>query len=158
MNSNKLVNFFKEVYSKNAYLFIGINIFSLTIIFFVLSKEAGGSFLMRVFSFLFCVLVGGGLMALWARKSNESLVVPFRRGASILLIFFVGIAWMNDGYKSPYSSRINKNKSVSSQSYTCPHCNGLGGRTNNITGQFGECSSCGGDGRVTQEQYNRLTK
>src|SRR5690606_33781362 len=101
MNSNKLLNFFKEVYAKNAYIFLGINIISLVIIFFVLSHEAGGGFIMRIFSFLFCILVGGGLMAFWARKQNASPVIPFRRGASILLVFFVGLAWMNDEYKSP---------------------------------------------------------
>lgn len=102
MDSNKLFNFFKEVYSRNAYIFLGINAISLIIIFFVLSHEAGGGFLMRIFSFLFCVLIGGGLMAYWAKKKGESPVVPFRRGASILLVFFVGLAWMNDGYKSTY--------------------------------------------------------
>ena len=104
MNSNKLINFLKEVYSKNAYLFIGINAVSLIIIFFVLSNQAAGGVLMRIFSFLFCILVGGGLMAYWARKQKADPVIPFRRGASILLVFFVGLAWMNDGYKSPHGS------------------------------------------------------
>lgn len=102
MNSNKLLNFFKEVYSKSAVIFLGINILSLIIIFFVLSNQAAGGFLMRIFSFLFCILVGGGLLAYWAKKKGENPITPFRRGASILLVFFVVLAWMNDGYKSPY--------------------------------------------------------
>lgn len=40
----------------------------------------------------------------------------------------------------------------------CPHCNGIGERANSITGNFTSCSSCGGDGKVTQEQYGRLSK
>lgn len=43
-------------------------------------------------------------------------------------------------------------------SYTCPHCAGLGGRVNQVTGHMGKCSSCGGDGLVTEEQYGRLSK
>ena len=46
----------------------------------------------------------------------------------------------------------------SSSTYACPHCAGLGRRTNNVTGMFGDCSSCGGDGQVTQSEYDRLSK
>ena len=46
----------------------------------------------------------------------------------------------------------------SSSTYACPHCAGLGRRTNNVTGMFGDCSSCGADGQVTQSEYDRLSK
>lgn len=52
------------------------------------------------------------------------------------------------------SSSKTPEKSVS---HTCPHCSGSGSRTNNITGKFGKCSSCGGDGNVTEKEYNRLS-
>lgn len=43
-------------------------------------------------------------------------------------------------------------------SYTCPHCNGMGVRYNQIKGDIDKCASCGGDGKVTSEQYDRLSK
>lgn len=43
-------------------------------------------------------------------------------------------------------------------SYKCPHCDGMGIRYNEIKGDIGKCSSCGGDGNVSREQYDRLSK
>jgi len=34
----------------------------------------------------------------------------------------------------------------------CPHCNGTGQRINNLTGENGKCSSCGGSGMVSKWQ------
>ena len=51
----------------------------------------------------------------------------------------------------------NSQESISTTE-TCPHCSGLGRRVNQITGQMGDCSSCDGDGQVSSDQYNRLSK
>lgn len=156
--NNNITNFFKSVYSK-AYLFIGVQTFAFIIIFFVLDAKTGGSFLVRVFTFLFCILIGGGLAVLWSRKNQSDPVVSFRRGAGTLLMFFTLIAWSNNGYIAPAPKNVNTYSTDSnSQNYTCPHCDGNGVRMNNLTGQLGDCSSCGGDGRVTEEQYGRLSK
>lgn len=42
--------------------------------------------------------------------------------------------------------------------YTCPHCKGMGVRYNEVTGDIRKCASCGGDGVVTKEQYDRMSK
>lgn len=101
--NNKLLDFFKSVYSK-AYLFIGVQAFAFIIIFFVLDQKTGGGFFARVFTFLFCVLVGGGLAFIWAKKNDGNTAVSFRRGAGTLLTISTLILWANNGYKPSYSS------------------------------------------------------
>ena len=97
-----ILEFFKKVYTK-AYVFWGVQLFAFIIIFFVLDDKTGGGFFSRVFTFLFCVLVGGGLTSYWARKNDGDKVVSFRRGAGTFLMLSTLLLWANNGYK-PASS------------------------------------------------------
>lgn len=74
-------------------------------------------------------------------------------GAVIMIAFG---AWAFQKCNKP--SPPTQESSTQTSDYACPHCSGLGKRTNNVTGQFTKCSSCGGDGRVTQSQYDHLSK
>ena len=154
MGNNRIVNFIKTIYTR-AYLFWAVNIFCFIIIFFVLNEKTGGGIGGRIFAFLFCLIVGGFLGMYWSIKRNGDKIKWFRYGAGTFLMFFTLLMWSNNNYKSPYRKSA---KIYSSSSYSCPHCDGSGNRINNLTGQYGDCSSCGGDGKVTEEQYNRLSK
>jgi len=75
---------------------------------------------------------------------------------SSLLVFQVGCSGKKSNNKSSSDSKVTTESSQSS--YDCPHCNGSGERINNVTGEYTTCSSCGGDGKVTKEQYDHLSK
>lgn len=73
--------------------------------------------------------------------------------------------WLFSGGHSSSSSSNSSSSTPNSEStiqigtgYDCPHCFGTGQRVNNITGIRGECSSCGGKGTVSKEQYDHLSK
>lgn len=139
MKDNNLIAFFKAVYNK-AYLFIGVNIFALVIIFFFLDQKTGGGFMMRVFTFLFCLLVGGGLGAYIAKKNNGNPVKTFRRAGGSFLMFMTLLLWMNSGYKpnSKGGSYANYPKNcnagcgykITSSTYDCDgyHCTCVPGK------------------------------
>lgn len=150
-----IVEFFKKVYTK-AFLFWGVQAFAFIIIFFVLDEKTGGGFFSRLFSFLFCVLLGGGLAAYWAKKSEGDSVVAFRRGAGTFLMCVTLLLWSNNGYKPTYSSNSTSSSSGSSDCITCHWCGGRG-----EVGYAGEseaqvrrtgmglgnpCITCNGDG------------
>jgi hypothetical protein len=107
MNSNKILSILKSIYSKNGYIFIGINIFSFIIIFFILNEDIGGGIFMRLFAFLFCSIVGGLLGVWWSRKEEAAIVSGFRRGAGTFLILFTLLMWSNNNYVSPYGNSSN---------------------------------------------------
>lgn len=80
------------------------------------------------------------------------------------MIFLVScLSWMQMGCSNNKTSKKSSSETEASSestqsSYDCPHCNGTGERMNTITGEYTSCSSCGGDGKVTKEQYDRLSK
>ena len=145
MKENKLMDFFNSVYSK-AYLFIGVQVFALIILFFVLDKETGGSFLARVFAFLFCILVGGGLAVYWSRKNQGNPVISFRRGAGSFLTIVILLLWANNGYQPKYSGssstggypkacKAGCGYEITSSTYDCDgyHCTCVPGKNGEST-------------------------
>lgn len=78
-------------------------------------------------------------------------------GAVIILAF---VGWSIQKCNKPKAHTEGSSNSIQTQSsdYACPHCSGLGKRINTVTGQYRSCGSCGGDGRVTQNQYDHLSK
>jgi hypothetical protein len=107
--------FIKQVYSPPAYIFIGINILAFVVLFFVLSSAIGGIG-MKIFTFAFCIVVGGLLGVRWSMKKNADEIAYFRGGAGTLLVMVVGLAWMNDGYTPKFSS------SSTAEDHTCIQC------------------------------------
>jgi hypothetical protein len=78
-------------------------------------------------------------------------ISPIRKIMGIIFFLIaIGWIWQECGGKAD-------NKPVSTE-YNCPHCSGMGKRLNNVSGKYGECYSCQGDGKVSQEQYDRLSK
>ncbi len=118
----KFIELLKAIYSKSAYLFLGINVFAIIIIFFVLDKKTGGGFGARIFTYLFCVILGG-LIGVWASRNNsnaqEIFVNGFRRGAGTLLVISTLLLWSNNGYKPGYSPSGSPN---SSGRHDCGYC------------------------------------
>ena len=121
---------------------------------------------MRIFSFLFCTIVGGLLGIYWSIRKQADAQAWYKFGAGTLLVMFTLITWAGNGkydssgnYNSPYENYDSGGSSPSSSgsNHTCPHCNGEGERINQLTGEYKDCSSCSGDGVVTQEQYDRLS-
>lgn len=43
-------------------------------------------------------------------------------------------------------------------SFPCVHCNGMGNRMNQLTGEFGICASCSGTGKVDQFRNDQNVK
>lgn len=153
---NGFMGILKQVYAKDAYVFLGLNLFAFIIIFFVLDEKTGGGIGMRIFSFLFCTVVGGLLGMWWSRKREGNVVSWFRYGAGTLLLFATLIMWANNGY---VPSSNNYNSGGSSSSGDCTTCSWCGGR--GVVGYAGEseeqvrrtgnglgnpCITCGGDG------------
>jgi hypothetical protein len=62
----------------------------------------------------------------------------------------------NDSSSNESSSGDIEETVSSSEEVQCPHCDGAGQRMNQISGQYGDCASCGGDGMVSSD--NRLSK
>lgn len=75
---------------------------------------------------------------------------------SCLSLMQIGCSNKKTSEKSSTDTEVSSEST--SSSYDCPHCNGTGERMNTITGEYTSCSSCGGDGKVTKEQYDRLSK
>ena len=75
---------------------------------------------------------------------------------SCLSLFQIGCS--NSKKSEKKSSETESRSESTPSSYDCPHCNGTGERMNTVTGEYTSCSSCGGDGKVTKEQYDRLSK
>ena len=97
-----LIDFIKELYAPSSYIFIGVNIVCLIVLLFCLTAEMGGLG-SKIFGFLFCLIVGGFIAARWSIKRNGDVLEWFRGGAGVLLVFFTGLMYMNDGYVSPYA-------------------------------------------------------
>lgn len=74
-----------------------------------------------------------------------------------VLLIGASLAFTSCGGSDETTTSETSTETVSTTE-TCPHCSGLGRRTNQVTGEFTDCSSCGGDGKVTSEQYNSLSK
>lgn len=143
-------------YAKKNYIFLGINAFCFIILFLVLD-ERSGSLLTRIIGFVGCSLLGGlgGVMA--AQKRNYDLTYGYKFGAGAMLLLMTLVIWSNKGYKPTHNSNSSTPSSTNQEYYNCPHCDGKGTRQNEVTGDYKSCSSCGGDGRVTQDQFNRLS-
>lgn len=79
-------------------------------------------------------------------------------------VIFACIGWGVQKCKGNKSNTASDSETKTEQTitvgsnYDCPHCYGTGQRVNNVTGIKGKCSSCGGDGEVTKDQYDRLSK
>ncbi len=89
---------------------------------------------------------------------SEKLKVNLRVGAFLVLICFGASKCYDWAHNSVGNSNNSSSTQSSSVTHDCPHCHGSGQRINNVTGIFGSCSSCGGTGKVSQEQYDRLSK
>jgi len=120
-NSNeetKMRSPLQDAYSKKSYIFLSINVFCFIIIFFVLDESTGGSFLMRVFSFLFCTIIGGLFGIYWSRKREGGTEYWYKIGAGTLLMMFTLIAWSNNtidcsSNKSEYNDGYTHGKIIS---------------------------------------------
>lgn len=81
---------------------------------------------------------------------------------AIIVIAFIG--WGVKKYKGNKTNTDSSSETKTEQTitigsnYDCPHCYGTGQRVNNVTGIKGKCSSCGGDGQVSKDEYGHLSK
>ncbi len=119
----KLIYVFKNIYSKDAYLFIGTSAFSAIVLFFILDE--GGSFAARLFGFVITFLIGGFIgMAVvkFADWLDLSVVKGFRRGAGTLLVFVTLLLWMNDGYEPTSYGSSSSRYSGGGKQHTCTQC------------------------------------
>lgn len=91
-----MINLLKESFSLKHIGYLLVNLFCLVIIFFVLDKETGGSFPMRIFAYAFCIAIGGLFGVWWSRKREGSKESWFRNGSGILLVFFTLLSWGNN--------------------------------------------------------------
>ena len=97
-NQQEPTNFISSIvkaYTSFSVFFWLINIFSFIIIFFVISPEIA-SFGLKVFCFLFCIIVGGFFGALWSLKRDGTMLWWTRFGINFLLLFFTLLAWANN--------------------------------------------------------------
>lgn len=82
-------------------------------------------------------------------------------GALFIMAF---IGWTIQKCKGDKSTSSSNSETKTEQTitigsnYDCPHCYGTGQRVNNVTGIKGKCSSCGGDGEVSKDEYDHLSK
>lgn len=84
---------------------------------------------------------------------------------SVVVILFIGLfkfcnsnSWNS---KSNYSTPANSSADdiySTDNSYTCPHCDGAGKRTNQLSGTYGTCSSCNGTGKVNKYKHDHYVK
>lgn len=124
---NKLLELLKKAYSKNSYIFLGVNLFCFIIIFFVLDKNTGGGIGTRIFTFLFCSIIGGFLGMWWSRKREGDVLSWYKYGAGTFLVIFTLITWSGNGlydengnYHSPNSGYSSG--SSSSGQHNCGFC------------------------------------
>lgn len=116
----KIIYLFKNIYSKEAYLFIASTSLSAIIILFIV--EDGGGFFNRLTSYLFIFILGGGIgyAVVSFTATNLSVIKGFRRGAGTLLILVSLFSWTGDGYNSNSKSSSDNE---SSKQHTCTICN-----------------------------------
>lgn len=152
---NGFLSTLKAIYSRQGYFFIAMNILCFIVIFFVLDEKTGGSILMRIFTFLTCIVIGGLLGMFWSRNKKGNRIQAFRNAAGTFLVFYTFIMWSYNGYK-PTHDRANG--SSATEACTCTWCGGSGEtgsggqsaaqvrRTGNGLGN--SCMTCGGDGKA----------
>ncbi len=99
--------------------------------------------------------------------NNETLLTTPKRNTkkiikySIAAVLFFGlfkfcnsIDWNSKpSYTAPANSSKDDDIYSTDYSYTCKHCGGNGQRLNQLTGNYGKCSSCNGRGKVNKWQY-----
>ena len=93
---SRFIDFIKNIYSKNAYVFIPVSVISAIIMFVVV--EDGGSFFSRLIGFIVTFIIGGLLGLLFLSFFGVNKMKSFRLGAGSFLIFIALMAWANDGY------------------------------------------------------------
>jgi hypothetical protein len=108
---------------------------------------------------LYCNAIGATLICslivgYFINKQNVN--GGFKFMTLFFLVVFSFIPLRNSEHTATSSS--GSSSSQNAETYTCPHCNGTGRRYNNITGVYGNCSSCGGSGKVSKWQYDHMTK
>lgn len=91
-------------------------------------------------------------------KKGKTILIGVTGLAFIICGFFTGNGSSSSSNSSSSNSTKNSPTIEIGKDYDCPHCYGTGQRTNGVTGQKGSCSSCGGDGHVSKEQYDMLSK
>lgn len=92
-------------------------------------------------------------------ESSKDKIKNFVIGFGVLCLIGWSFQYCGDNKSStPSSSSSSNSGSSSSSEETCPHCHGKGKRYNNVTLDYGTCASCGGDGEVTSQEYERLSK
>jgi hypothetical protein len=91
------------------------------------------------------------------QESTKDKIKNFAIGFGVLCLIGWGIQYCGGSKENTSSSPTNGSKDYSG-SHTCPHCQGKGKRYNNVTYQYGTCASCGGDGLVSDSEYERLAK
>lgn len=91
-----MLRLLKLAYNRKNLLFLAVNIFCFVIIFFILNKETGGSYLVRIGAFVISVLIGGFFGAIWSVKRQKSTEDWFRMGAGTMLMMFTLLAWANN--------------------------------------------------------------
>ncbi|MBK7970931.1 MAG: hypothetical protein IPK08_19545 [Bacteroidetes bacterium] len=50
----------------------------------------------------------------------------------------------------------NSKQAATQETYVCDHCYGTGYRVNQLTGEYGDCSTCNGTGNVDKYNHERL--
>lgn len=92
-----------------------------------------------------------------SHKKKSKKIISY----SIAAILFFGlfkfcnsIDWNNrPSYSAPSNSSKDDDIYSTDYSYTCKHCGGNGQRLNQLSGEYGRCSSCQGRGKVNKWQF-----
>lgn len=114
----KIIYLFKNIYSKEAYLFITSTTVSAIILFFIADDDTG--FISRLFMYLFIFVLGGaiGYVLVSFLDTELSVIKGVRRGAGTLLMI-VSIASLTSG---EYESNSNSSSGGEAQ-HNCIVCN-----------------------------------
>ena len=121
----KIIYLFKNIYSKEAYLFITSTTVSAIILFFIVDDDSG--FISRLFMYLFIFVLGGGIgyVLVSFLDTDLSVIKGFRRGAGTLLMI-VSIASLWDGDYESNSSSSSGGEAIHNCSFCGSSYKGIG--------------------------------